>query len=113
MSFVTSSPYVTPKDWINNSMQEMMRMVDGTDPMACTTTHPMRHHNMRVRGRVICMNNIENEGEFIVRCEVTLHTSCGMMSLTCIIYEQIPGVPKENINLCIENNMLSIKVTKE
>jgi hypothetical protein len=90
-------------------------MVDETDPMACTTTHPMRHHNMRVRGRVICMNNIENEREFIVRCEVTLHTSCGnfMISLICIIFVQIPGVPKESINLCIENNMLSIKVTKE
>jgi len=67
MSFVTS--YVTPKDWM---MQEMMHMVDGADPsMAGTaTTLPMRQHNMRVRGRVICMNTIENEREFIVRCEV-------------------------------------------
>lgn len=73
MSFITSSPYVTPNDWINNSMQEMMRMVDETDPMAGSAIHPMRQHNMRVRGRVICMNNIENEREFIVRCEVTLH----------------------------------------
>ena len=80
MSFLT--PYTAPRDWFRQNVNEMMNMADDFDRNFDTTTSMMpsilgtvptgRSRLLGSDQRFMNLNVLENDKEFVVRCEVRL-----------------------------------------